>query len=78
MYGNDPLAGTLPGQEDRIIGGEAAMWSEVVGVGDILQKVFPRSSAYGGRLWKYTDPLSSKDAGISMSFTTLLRNRNRN
>lgn len=48
------------------------MWGELAGVGDVLQKVFPRASAYGGRLWAYKDPLSAKDAGIPSLMATVL------
>ena len=37
----------------RILGGEAAMWAEHVSPGTIVGKIFPRASAYGGRLWNY-------------------------
>ena len=42
--------------EDLILGGEAAMWSEQVDGAAVMHKLWPRLSALAERLW--TDPSS--------------------
>ncbi|HKP15585.1 MAG TPA: family 20 glycosylhydrolase [Gemmatimonadaceae bacterium] len=37
--------------EKRIVGGEAAMWSEVVSAGTIDSRIWPRTAAVAERLW---------------------------
>ena len=56
VYNTDPLANvTQQVYKDRIRGGEACMWSELVGAESVMSKVWPRAAAYGGRLWNYYD-----------------------
>ena len=45
-----------PESERRILGGEAAMWSEVVSPGTIDSRIWPRTAAIAEKLWS---PLSS-------------------
>ena len=40
-----------PESEKRIVGGEAAMWSEVVSAGTIDSRIWPRAAAVAERLW---------------------------
>ena len=40
-----------PESEKRIVGGEAAMWSEVVSAGTIDSRIWPRTAAIAERLW---------------------------
>ena len=59
--GSDMLGTTIPTfktvpplteeSEKRIVGGEAAMWSEVVSAGTIDSRIWPRAAAVAERLW---------------------------
>jgi hexosaminidase len=40
-----------PESERRIVGGEAAMWSEVVSAGTIDSRIWPRAAAVAEKLW---------------------------
>jgi hexosaminidase len=40
-----------PESEKRIVGGEAAMWSEVVSAGTIDSRIWPRTAAIAEKLW---------------------------
>jgi hexosaminidase len=55
-YGNDPLSGPgseklTPEQAARIMGGEACMWSEMVGPPSVDSRVWPTTAAIAERLW---------------------------
>jgi hexosaminidase len=57
MYFNDPLAGvdaTL--SEGRILGGEAALWTEVAGPGSLDAKLWPRAAGYVNTYGTPTSP----------------------
>lgn len=62
MYFRDPLGALSADEkrravaEERILGGEAAMWTEVTSAAAAEAKIFPRASAYGARLWNYGAP----------------------
>ncbi|PYP78333.1 MAG: hypothetical protein DMD35_11685 [Gemmatimonadetes bacterium] len=47
-----------PESEQRIVGGEAAMWSEVVSANTIDSRIWPRTAAVAERLWS---PISLTD-----------------
>lgn len=55
-YGVDPLGGPdaaalTPEQAQRIMGGEACMWAELVGPETVDSRVWPRTAAIAERLW---------------------------
>jgi hexosaminidase len=54
-YLNDPLAGDAasltPEQKQRILGGEATMWSEYVTPESVDSRIWPRTAAIAERLW---------------------------
>jgi len=70
VYDNSPRAiyrdqGGNSENEDLILGGEAAMWSEQVDGAAVMHKLWPRLSALAERLW--SDPETSwKQAEIRM------------
>ncbi|MFL5619610.1 MAG: beta-N-acetylhexosaminidase [Gemmatimonadaceae bacterium] len=47
----EPVAPLTPESEKRIVGGEAAMWSEAVSAGTIDSRIWPRSAAIAEKLW---------------------------
>ncbi len=63
MYGKDPLAGVSAEDAPRVIGGEACAWGELISPDAALPRIFPRASAYGGRLWNYEAVENHRDAG---------------
>ncbi len=54
-YANDPLSGAAhdlsPVDSQRILGGEACMWSEYVSAVTIDSRLWPRTAAIAERLW---------------------------
>lgn len=58
-YGIDPLGGPAanltPDQTSRILGGEACMWAELVGMETVDSRVWPRTAAIAERLWSPRD-----------------------
>jgi len=59
-YGVDPLGGPdaanlTPEQAARIMGGEACMWTELVGRETLDSRVWPRTAAIAERLWSPKD-----------------------
>jgi hexosaminidase len=58
-YSVDPLGGDAasldPEQKARILGGEAAMWSEFVDPENVDRRIWPRTAAIAERLWSPQD-----------------------
>ena len=54
-YAVDPTSGAAanlsPEEKQRILGGEATMWSEYVSAEDIDSRIWPRTAAIAERLW---------------------------
>lgn len=63
-YAVDPLsddaAALSPEEKQRIMGGEACIWSEYVGPENIDSRIWPRTAAIAERLWS---PQELRDAG---------------
>jgi hexosaminidase len=64
-YAVDPMSGAAadlsPAEKQRILGGEACMWSEYVNPENIDSRIWPRNAAVAERLWspqEVTDPAS--------------------
>jgi hexosaminidase len=55
----DPLAGATaqltPEQAERVLGGEACMWSELVSAQTVDSRVWPRTAAIAERFWSSAD-----------------------
>ncbi len=58
-YAVDPLSGAAanltPEEQKKILGGEAAMWSEFVSPENIDSRIWPRTAAIAERLWSPQD-----------------------
>jgi hexosaminidase len=59
-YAVDPLGGPdaanlTPDEASRILGGEACMWSELVGPETVDSRIWPRAAAIAERLWSAAD-----------------------
>jgi hexosaminidase len=58
-YEVDPIAGAAanlsPDEKQRILGGEACMWSEYVSPENIDSRIWPRTAAIAERLWSPQD-----------------------
>ena len=54
-YTVDPLgensAALTPEQKSRVLGGEAAMWTDIVAAGNMDNRIWPRTAAIAERLW---------------------------
>jgi hexosaminidase len=61
-YGIDPLAGAAaqltPEQAERVLGGEACMWAELVTAETVDTRIWPRMAAIAERFWS---PAEQKD-----------------
>lgn len=44
-----------PGEQTRILGGEAAMWAEVVDANNVESRIWPSSAAIAEKLWSPTE-----------------------
>lgn len=67
MYEADPLQGfDSDADKARAVGGETAAWGELINSANVETRIFPRASAYGGRLWSYTTPVSSTEALLGL------------
>jgi hexosaminidase len=87
-YGNDPLGGPgseklTPEQAARIMGGEACMWSELVGPPSVDSRVWPTTAAIAERLWSPkevtdVDSMYARMAVVSrnLEFTGILHRAN--
>jgi hexosaminidase len=58
-YAVDPISGAAatlsPDEKQRILGGEACMWSEYVSPENIDSRIWPRTAAIAERLWSSQD-----------------------
>jgi hexosaminidase len=58
-YAVDPVSGAAanltPEEKQRILGGEACMWSEYVSPENIDSRIWPRAAAIAERLWSQQD-----------------------
>ena len=58
-YAVDPMSGAAanlsPDEKQRILGGEACMWSEYVSPENIDSRIWPRTAAIAERLWSSQD-----------------------
>ncbi|XP_044259005.1 probable beta-hexosaminidase fdl [Tribolium madens] len=54
--------------QELVLGGEVCLWSEQVGVDDLETRVWPRSAAFGERIW--SDPSTSDNYDIYTRFVT--------
>jgi len=61
FYNSEPLNGITSGQ-NLVIGGEAAMWGEQVDDSCFDERVWPRASAIGERLWSPQTVTNTTDA----------------
>jgi hexosaminidase len=70
MYNNEPLQGSTltPEQQRLILGGEVAIWAELVDEWNLDSRVWPRAAAAGERLWSNAQVKDIPDA-----FARLLR-----
>lgn len=63
VYAAEPFTGiTDPAQQARIVGGEAAMWSERLDGATMLAALFPRLAAVAERLWSPQNTTNTTDA----------------
>jgi hexosaminidase len=63
MYTLDPQAGiTDPAQRQRILGGEAALWSESQDYSNLNSRAWPRAAAIAERLWSPVQSAGAQEA----------------
>lgn|SRR3990167_2389986 len=61
VYLNEPLYNItdIPNVNERALGGEVAIWGEMVDKTVLIGKAFPRASAAGERLWSSVDVVNT-------------------
>lgn len=58
LYDCDPLSFANDAENlEKLLGGEACMWSEYVNSNNIVSRIFPRASAAAERLWSHTNDI---------------------
>jgi len=62
IYNHEPTAGLTPDEASLVIGAEACVWSEITDDSNIDQKLWPRASALGERLWSPLSVLKESEA----------------
>lgn len=63
-YMVDPLPDTTtltPLEQQRILGGEAPMWAELVNAENVESRIWPRTAAIAERLWSQNPPASEEE-----------------
>lgn len=62
MYAYDPAKGLSASQQNKILGGEVAMWGEHVDENNLMGIVYPRASSVAERLWSDASVVDEDDA----------------
>ena len=61
FYRRDPVAGLGGEQTDRVLGGEACMWTEYADSTTIDSRIWPRAAAVAERLWSAGEVVDEPD-----------------
>jgi len=75
VYNLDPLNGTdhllTPEEQKLVIGGEVSLWGEEINENNLISKGWPRSCAFGERMWsdrkQTTGHAAIRDAGLRLN-----------